>query len=381
MNANQRHQLTVRVTLVGSAVDLGLAVIKIIGGFFAHSQALIADGVHSLSDLATDITVIVASKHAARAADADHPYGHGRIETLATVVLALTMIVVAAGLCYDAIQRLMQASDLVTPDAYALLIALVSVIAKEAVYRYTLGVARRIDSDMLLANAWHSRSDALSSVVVILGVGGALLGYPFLDAVAAIFVALMIAHIGLRMVWRSAQELIDAGMSRDHVQQIRRLIRETEGVTSLHMLRTRSLGHSAMADVHIQVEPRLSVSEGHQISEDVRRRLIENVGRLNDVTVHTDPEDDLIAPDTTHLPSRNRVVADLAHAWVGALQPLDSDALRLHYLNGRIDLEVTLSLSGDSSLTSLHKRESRLRALVADLSYLGHIEFKYQIAL
>ncbi len=381
MNTKQRHQLTVRVTLVGSIVDLALAVIKIIGGFFSHSQALIADGVHSLSDLATDITVIIASKHASRAADADHPYGHGRIETLATVGLAVTMIAVAGGLCYDAIQRLMRTDELITPDAYALLIAFVSVVAKEAVYRYTLRIARRIDSDMLMANAWHSRTDALSSIVVILGVGGALLGYPFLDAVAAIFVALMIAHIGLRMVWRSTQELIDAGLSRDHVQQIRRLIRDTEGVTSLHMLRTRSLGNSAMADVHIQVEPRLSVSEGHQISEDVRRRLIDNIGRLSDVTVHTDPEDDETAPDTAHLPGRARVVADLTSAWGNALQPVAADAVQLHYLNGRIDLEVTLTLSEDSSLAGLHAREERLRALAADLSYLGAIEFKYRFAL
>ena len=378
---SQRHQLTVRVTLVGSAVDLGLAVIKIIGGFFAHSQALIADGVHSLSDLATDITVIIASKHASREADADHPYGHGRIETLATVVLAVTMVAVAAGLSYDAIQRLMRADELVTPDAYALLIALISVIAKEAIYHYTLRIARQVDSDMLRANAWHSRTDALSSIVVILGVGGALLGYPFLDAVAAIVVALMIAHIGFRMVWRSAQELIDAGLSRDHVRQIRELIRETEGVTSLHMLRTRSLGNSAMADVHIQVEPRLSVSEGHQISEEVRRRLIANVGRLTDVTVHTDPEDDETAPDTAHLPGRARVVADLQQAWGNSLQPLDCDALQLHYLNGRIDLEVTLALSDDSSLSNLHEREGRLRELIAGLGYLGRIEFKYQFAL
>lgn len=378
---NQRHELTVRVTLVGSAVDLALAVTKIVGGFFAHSQALIADGVHSLSDLATDITVIIASKHASREADAGHPYGHGRIETLATVVLAVTMVGVAAGLSYDAVERLMRAHELVTPNAYALLIALISVIAKEAIYHYTLRVARQVDSDMLRANAWHSRSDALSSIVVILGVGGALLGYPFLDAVAAIVVALMIAHIGLRMVWRSAQELIDAGLSRDHVQKIRQLIHETEGVTSLHMLRTRSLGNSAMADVHIQVEPRVSVSEGHQISEEVRRRLIANVGRLTDVTVHTDPEDDETAPPTAHLPGRARVVADLRRAWGSTLQSLDADVLQLHYLNGRIDLEVTLMLSDDSSLPNLHEREERLREMVSGLGYLGRIEFKYRFAL
>jgi cation diffusion facilitator family transporter len=381
VNADQRHRLTVRVTLVGSAVDLLLAVVKIVGGWFAGSQALIADGAHSLSDLATDITVIVASKHASRAADAGHPYGHGRIETLATVALALTMIAVAAGLSYDAIQRLMHAADLGTPGAYALLIAMLSVIAKEIIYRYTLRAAVRIDSDMLRANAWHSRTDALSSVVVILGVGGALLGYPFLDAVAAIFVALMIAHIGLRLGWGSVQELIDAGLSGEHLQEISRLIRDTEGVTNLHQLRTRSLGNSAMADVHIQVAPRLSVSEGHQISEAVRRRLIDEVGRITDVTVHTDPEDDLTAPDTAHLPTRTQVISDLTGAWGEAVTPLDLDTLQLHYLNGRIDVEVTLSLADGSALADLHEREARLQARAGHLSYLGCVAIKYQLAL
>lgn len=382
MHSDQRHRLTVRVTLVGSAVDLLLAVAKIAGGFFAHSQALIADGVHSLSDLATDITVIVASKHASRAADAGHPYGHGRIETLATMVLALTMIGVAVGLSFDGVQRVMHAAELPAPDAYALLIALFSVIAKEAVYRYTMRIAMRIDSDMLRANAWHSRTDALSSVVVILGVGGALAGYPFLDAVAAIFVALMIAHIGIRLVWQSIQELIDAGLSGEHLREIRRLISETEGVTNLHMLRTRSLGNSAMADVHIQVAPRLSVSEGHQISESVRRRLIEKVGRLADVTVHTDPEDDEIAPDTAHLPTRSQVVDDLRRVWADRAAQLDMDALRLHYLDGRVEVELTRALADDGqSLDSIREDEQRLRASAGTLDYLGNIEIRYRFAL
>ncbi len=381
VNTGERHRQTVRVTLVGSAVDALLAAVKLAGGWAAGSQALIADGVHSLSDLATDMTVVFASKHASRAADAGHPYGHGRIETLATVGLALAMIAVAAGLGYDAVQRLVLASELVTPHAFALGIALVSVIAKEVIYRYTMRVARRLDSDMLRANAWHSRTDAWSSVIVILGVGGALLGYPFLDTVAAIFVALMIAHVGLKLGWGSAQELMDAGLSREHLQAIRQLIRNTEGVAGLHMLRTRSLGHSAMADVHIQVAPRLSVSEGHQISEAVRRRLIEKVGKLTDVTVHTDPEDDLTAPDTEHLPTRLQVVHDLARVWAGLLEPPDPETLQLHYLNGRVEVELTLPLAADAHLAGLQHRESELRARAGELAYLGRIAIKYRFAL
>ena len=191
----------------------------------------------------------------------------------------------------------------------------------------------------------------------------------------------MIAHVGLQLVWRSAQELIDAGLSGDHLLEIRRLIRDTEGVTNLHMLRTRSLGNSALADVHIQVAPRLSVSEGHQISETVRRRLIDEVGRLTDVTVHTDPEDDMTAPDTAHLPTRAQVAADLAGAWEDSVTPLDLDTLQLHYLDGRVDVEITLPLADGSSLADLHGREAQLRARAGNLAYLGYIAIKYQFAL
>jgi len=255
---DKRYRKVRKVTLVGAVIDLLLGVVKIVVGTASGSQALVADGVHSLSDLATDFLVLFAAKHSHRAADAEHPYGHGRIETVATVVLGAALIIVA-------------------PGALALLVALVSVLSKEAIYQYTARAGRRLRSNMLLANAWHSRSDAISSIVVALGIGGAMLGYPYLDAIAAVAVALMIAKIGWDLLWKSLQELIDTSLEDEQVEAIRKFIIGVHGVQALHMLRTRRSGADALIDVHILVDPVLSVSEGHQIGEQVRAGLIEQM--------------------------------------------------------------------------------------------------------
>jgi len=177
--AVQRYHEVRKVTLVGSVVDLLLGVVKILVGWAAHSQALVADGVHSLSDLATDFIVLYAAKHSHREADEDHPYGHGRIETLATVGLGIALILVGLGIGLDAVERMNQPDRLLDPGIAALVIAIVSVISKEVIYQYTRSAAKRLRSNMLLANAWHSRSDAISSIVVVIGIGGAMMGHAY----------------------------------------------------------------------------------------------------------------------------------------------------------------------------------------------------------
>lgn len=272
---NSRYQEVRKVTLIGSVVDFLLGVVKILVGWLAHSQALVADGIHSLSDLATDFIVLYAAKHSHRAADEDHPYGHGRIETLATVGLGIALIVVAFGIGYDAVRRMNDTELLLHPGAIALVVAVVSVIAKESIYQYTKTAAVKLRSNMLMANAWHSRSDAISSIVVVIGVGGAMMGYPYLDAVAAIAVAVMILKIGFDLIRASSKELIDTALEPEVVDAIRKEIVNVDGVRALHMLRSRRSGGDALVDLHVQVDPRISVSEGHQIGDTVRRRLLE----------------------------------------------------------------------------------------------------------
>ncbi len=339
---DRRYREIRKVTLIGSAVDLSLGVVKLIAGFVANSQALIADGVHSLSDLATDFMVLIAAKHGSRDADDDHPYGHGRFETLATVALGIALIVVAAGIAWDAIERLFNPEELLQPGIWALLVAAISVLAKEWTYHYTMHLARKLKSNMLKANAWHSRSDAISSVVVMIGVGGTMAGLEYLDSVAAVLVGAMIAKIGWDLAWQSVHELVDTALDPERVKIIRDEIMNVGGVRKLHMLRTRMMGGEALVDVHVIVDPKLSVSEGHYIGETVRKRLIEAVDEVADVMVHIDSEDDEKLKPSLNLPGRSQVVKKLEECWTGIPLASKIERIVLHYLDGKLDVELCL---------------------------------------
>lgn len=374
----ERYRQTIRITLIGSVIDFLLGVTKIFVGYTAHSQALIADGIHSLSDLGTDFVVLYAAKHAHAEADEEHPYGHGRIETLATVGLALALITVAAGICFDAIRRIMNPDHLLQPGFWAIAVALISVISKELIYRYTMKIAERHDSDMLRANAWHSRTDAISSIVVIIGVAGAMMGYPLLDSLAAIAVAAMIGKIGFDLVWRSSQELIDTALSPEDTETINHAISNVDGVLNQHQLRTRKSGGQALADVHIQVPPRISVSEGHQISETVRWSVIKAMPNMLDVTVHIDAEDDDEGPIGVRLPLRQALLESLQTLWEDHPAASDIQDIRLHYLDGKI--EVELYLEAQSFQPGKHAQINALIAATQQLDCVSHVSVFFRHA-
>jgi cation diffusion facilitator family transporter len=285
---SSEYVLKRRVTLVGGAVNLVLAAGKVVLGFIGQSQALIADGIHSLSDLISDIFVLVATRFGSQGPDAEHPYGHGRFETVATVGIGLLLLVVAAGFVYDAALRLMNFEDLWAPGWIALGAALVSVLAKEALYRYTIAASRRVRSRLIEANAWHHRSDVLSSLVVIVGVIGAMAGFAWFDAVAAIVVAVMIGVLGWQFAWRALRELVDTGLDGMARDDLRKIIDQVDGVRSHHGLRSRCIGKDVLIDVHIMVDPELNVSEGHQIGDEVRTRLMQRIHNAAEVLVHVD---------------------------------------------------------------------------------------------
>ncbi len=371
--ANNRYLEARRVTLVGAGVNLVLAVIKVIVGFIGHSQALIVDGIHSLSDLATDGVVMIASKHGSRDADEEHPYGHGRIETAFTVGLGLLLLLVSLGISLDAGRRLLQPELLLHPEPLALVIALISVLSKELLYHYTIQVARRIRSTLLKANAWHHRTDALSSVVVLTGVAGAMAGFDYLDALAAVGVALMIAKIGWDVGWNAIRELVDTGLEADRVAEIRRSILAVEGVDDAHMLRTRRVGADALVDVHVQVNPRLSVSEGHQIGDYVRTKLVNNIEEVADVTVHIDPEDDDASILCQGLPLRREFIRQLRARWSRMLNPDRIETINLHYLSGKIDVDVVLSLDAVEDTGQARELALRLREAARDIKAANEV--------
>jgi cation diffusion facilitator family transporter len=366
------------VTLVGSALDLTLGVLKISVGYVANSQALIADGVHSLSDLATDFMVLFAAKHGSKDADETHPYGHGRFETLATVALGIALIVVAGGIAWDAIERLFHPEALSQPGVWALVIAGASVVSKEWIYHYTMRLARKLKSNMLRANAWHSRSDAVSSIVVMIGVGGTMAGLDYLDSVAAVIVGAMVAKIGWDLVWQSVHELVDTAIDPERVEVIRQEVLRVGGVRELHMLRTRQMGGEALVDVHVLVDPRLSVSEGHHIGETVRRRLIEEVEEVADVLVHVDPEDDEKTPPSLHLPNRSWVEEQLYQRWQGLKIASNICRLTLHYLDGKIEVELCLSADAYPHSEEQFAELGLLRAAAEGLEAVRSIELFFE---
>jgi len=377
-NSAHRYQAIRRVTLIGALVDLALGVVKIFVGWVAHSHSLIADGVHSISDLSTDLLIVYAVKHAHREADESHPYGHGRIETVATVALSLVLITVGVGIAYDAVHRLFNTERLLRPEFWTLVVAGVSVISKELVYRYTIFHAKKLRSAMLRANAWHSRSDALSSIVVIIGVSGTMAGLTYVDAIAAIVVAAMIARIGWNLVRSSLRELVDTGLEPEQIAQIKETILSVDGVKTTHLLRTRQMGGRALVDVHLLLDnPRQSVSEGHQISETVRAQLLRSDDDIMDVTVHIDPEDDEHSIPNRHLPLRGELLDGLARHWNGLDGADDIAEVTIHYLDGRVDVEIELPVALASDPSRVRDRAKAFSEALSDDPLVGTVRLKY----
>lgn len=361
MNKQDRRKASQKVTLVGAIIDLALGIFKVIAGVLGNSGALIADGIHSFSDLLSDGVVLYASKHSAEEADDEHPYGHERFETVATLGLAIILAIIGVGIIYDAFERLFNPSEL-SHNTLLLSVAALSIFSKEALYWYTLKVASTYKSGMLKANAWHHRSDALSSVVVFIGILGSLNGYLFLDGVAAVVVGFMIIYIAWELGLGATKELVDSSIDADEVKQLRDSIGRISGVNNVHSLRTRKIGHTISCDVHVQVDPYLSVSEGHIISVSVERVAKECLENLNDVTVHIDPEDDETVAPYEALPERAEALGILTKALFNNKCDGEIERIQLHYLDSRIHVDFYLPLScldsgqsGDEILAKLHK--------------------------
>ncbi len=374
---NERYKELRKVTIIGAIADFLLGVAKLTVGWLANSQALVADGIHSFSDLATDAFVLYAAKHSNKEADAEHPYGHGRIETLATVVLGATLILVALGIAADAIMRLINANELLTPGALALLVAALSIASKEWIYHYTIRAAKKYKSDLLRANAWHSRSDAVSSIVVLIGIGGAMLGYPLLDAVAAVVVAVMIAKVGFDLARSSSEELIDSALDEEETEKLQQIMRAVPGVRAVHELRTRTSAGDAFVDVHIQVDPKLSVSEGHQIGDSVRSALLNGSEHVSDVTVHIDPEDDENEHLNAALPSRQSLIESLSECWPN-VPVSELNNVRFHFLSGSVHAELILPISVLSNSDDAEQYVSELREDIVTLPYVSELKVLFK---
>ena len=296
-SASERSSAASRSTWVSVGVNLVLTVVQIAAGLFARSQGLVADGIHSLSDLIADFVVLFANHHSQKEADDDHPYGHHRFETAASLVLGGLLLAVGVGMLWSAFKKLETPASVPTVHVLALWIAGGALVIKESLFRYMLAVAKRVKSSMLVANAWHARSDAASSLVVGLGIIGNLAGYPILDPIAALIVGFMVGKMGWEFGWDALHDLMDRSADEQEVCAIRQTISETPGVLGVHDLRTRKMGDLIVVDAHIEVEATQTVEAGHDIAVDVRQRVIARHRVLN-LMAHVDPAQ---RPDRDHL--------------------------------------------------------------------------------
>ena len=284
----EKQSAAKKSTLVSVAVNLTLTVSQVFAGLLSGSQGLIADGIHSLTDLIADFVVLFANHHSAKDADEDHHYGHQRYETAASLFLGISLLVVALGMLWSAGHKIVNPIAPSQISILALYVALGSLVAKELLFGYMLAVAERVRSSMLVANAWHARSDAASSLVVSVGIVGALLGFPILDSVGALIVGLMIIRTGWSFSWDALNDLMDRAVSEEEHQHIEKIILSTEGVLGCHDLRTRKMGDMILVDVHIEVDANATVQVGHDIALTAANQVKAELPVLN-VMTHIDP--------------------------------------------------------------------------------------------
>lgn len=369
MQQNTRYNQAKKITLIGAVIHGFLGIAKLIGGILFHSHALIADGIHSFADLFTDTMVLFASRYGSQDADADHPYGHKRIETATTFILALLLILAGAGIAWDSIDEIITREHTM-PGALALPIAIFSILANEALFHYTRRVGLRIHSDLISANAWHHRSDAASSAVVMLGLMGSLMGWVWFDSVAAIIVGVMIIQMGLSYGWNSVKELIDTSVESTLLTEIEQIIQSIPGVQKVHQLRTRMMGGDIFIDVHVMVSPFISVSEGHFIAQQVHRVLIEKLERVKDVTVHVDPEDDETCAPSFNLPQRQKLEQDFLEKWRADYPGIQQWVL--HYLDGNLSIDLIIDDNVDLLIQQRIEADLANQSNITNVRLLSH---------
>ena len=290
-----REKKAARVTWVGFFTNLILSAAKIVAGVVGRSSAMVADGIHSLSDFVTDFIVIIFIKISAKNEDSDHPYGHGKFETFATMLISFALFIVAIGIFYSGsvkIYEVLNGRTIERPTYLALIMAAVSIVVKEGLYWYTIIVGRKIESPAVIANGWHHRSDAFSSIGTLIGISGAMFlseRWRILDPITSVIVGIFIIGVAYKLARPSIQELLEMSLPQEIEQNIEQKIRETPGVITFHHLRTRKNGNTFIIDMHIKVDARSSIVEAHDIATHVENNLKAVFGKRTQVNVHIEP--------------------------------------------------------------------------------------------
>ena len=370
-NKTENTKAQHKATIIGAVVNILLAIFKVLFGVISNSHALLVDGIHSLSDLITDALVIIVTKYAHDEPDIKHPYGHQRYETIGSLAIGSFLIALAGAIIFSGFEKLF-IKDLPIPGWTAVIVALLSIASKEWVYHYTVKIAVQTKSQILKANAWHHRTDSLSSIVVVIGLLGSYAGVSWLDPVAAIVVALMIGKVGVDLVWNNIAELVDTAPPQEFIDKVTSIISKIPEIKGTHKLRCRKSGSNIILDLHIQVEPYISVSEGHQIGDNLTHLLLTEVEEINDVTVHIDPEEDEykdLHSDDFVLPLRTNIIELLKERWTEQFSFEDIKRINIHYSHNKVLIELFLPIEMQS--------KTDLFTDLDQLDWLSNIEYDY----
>jgi cation diffusion facilitator family transporter len=345
---------------VGAVANLFLSLIKFIGGIFGNSIALVADAFHSLSDLITDIVVYFSHGFGQLPPDQDHPYGHGRAETIGTTVVGLLIVFTGLGVAYESWETI---SDPIkkTPGWIAASTACLSIFINEGLYHYTLKIGKASKSPSLIANAWHHRTDAISSIAAFIGILGAWNGIAIMDPLAGGLVGLMVCKVGYDFSRDGFRDLMDTALSEEHTKKIFSILNEIPEVIHFHDLRSRTIGGEILIDVHILVDPEMTVTEGHGVAEVVRRNVIKAFDNVQDVLVHVDGEHDAEVESLYPL-TRNELI-EITKPIFENIQGINSNPeIRTHHIKGRILLDVFLQMEGHQEMEGVQKRINEVKS-------------------
>ena len=384
MNArdlSEKHAL--KVTLLGLAANLILALAKGFIGIIANSSALIADAGHSVSDLLSDGITLWAVRMSGIPKDKNHPYGHGKFETVGTFIISLLLLFTGIGVAGHVFNRM---DATVVPGTIALWMAGIAIIVKEALFHVTRMVGRRTGSRVLMANAWHHRSDAISSVAALLGIAGAQLGIPLMDPIAGMLVAGLIIKTGIDIGYESIRELTDETVEEDVISELGKIMSGIEGVDHYHEMRARRMGPHLLVDLHIQVDSMMSISAAHQVAERVRLEILEKLPAVNEVLVHVDAEDDHVGDEGSELLQdivlmrpQGEIENDVKKVLAEIPEIQGITHIYCHYLNQKLTVQVNILLDAEMRIRDAQKIASAARLKIEQIKDIDSADLHLEL--
>jgi cation diffusion facilitator family transporter len=360
-------------TIVSGFVNGFLALSKIVVGLFTNSSALFADGIHSLTDLLSDFFTYIMLRISQEDADESHPYGHGKFDTFGAFFIAAILFFSGVGIMTHAIHKYLDGHATLSMGGLAVIFAGLSIAANEGLYFYCKKVGKNINSPIVIANAWHHRMDSLSSIIALVGIVGAILGFPLLDVIAAVIIAIILCKASWDIGAKAFNDLVDGAVDRATIKKMGQLIIQEDGVVSLHHLRARTLGADIFVDVHVEVDPYISVSEGHAISENVEHSLKNNIKHVEDVTVHIDPYNEESGPYPEHF-SRKELEKMVKKAIKNAAPKAKVKQVLFHVLREELGVEITFQKN--TTITKTHAE--KVKTLLKKEGFV-HVQFSISL--